>query len=160
MFLFSFVQVRRLESAIREEEESLRDKDAAAATGGKKRGRDSEDAGDSNGSDLIRDVEKLREMNVRQLRDEAVRRGIDSTGSKKELLKRICEDCEKEKEEETEDKTDGISNYVLTGVIFYTAKNQLRLFPSYLFIGVSRLVSEPKHVIPLEAYAAKLVVSS
>lgn len=87
---------------------------------GKKRGRDSEDGGNLNGSDLIRDVEKLREMKVQELRDEAVRRGIASTGSKKELLKRICEDCENEKEE---DETEGISNYILIGAI-------LPFFPS------------------------------
>ncbi|XP_022953703.1 poly [ADP-ribose] polymerase 2-like [Cucurbita moschata] len=97
--------VLRLESAIRDEEKSLKGKDAAA-TNRKKRGRDSEDARNSDGSDLIRDVEKLREMNAQQLRDEAVRRGIASTGSKKELLKRICDDCEKKKEEEAEDETD------------------------------------------------------
>ncbi|KAG7014360.1 Poly [ADP-ribose] polymerase 2 [Cucurbita argyrosperma subsp. argyrosperma] len=97
--------VLRLESAIRDEEKSLKGKDAAA-TDRKKRGRDSEDARNSDGSDLIRDVEKLREMNAQQLRDEAVRRGIASTGSKKELLKRICDDCEKKKEEEAEDETD------------------------------------------------------
>ncbi|KAG7030214.1 Poly [ADP-ribose] polymerase 2 [Cucurbita argyrosperma subsp. argyrosperma] len=95
--------VRRLESAIREEEKSLIDKDAAAAVGRKRRGRHSED---SNGSDLISDVEKLREMNVQKLREEAVRRGISSTGSKKELLKRLCEECEKEKEDEAVDEND------------------------------------------------------
>ncbi|CAK9310127.1 unnamed protein product [Citrullus colocynthis] len=100
------VLFRRLESAIREEEKLLKDKDAVAIDG-RKRGRDSEDAGNLNGSDLIRDVEKLREMSVQQLRDEAVRRGIASTGSKKELLKRICEDCDNgEKGEEAEDETD------------------------------------------------------
>lgn len=126
----SFVQVRRLESAICEEEKSSKDKDAAAAaTGRKKRGRDSEDAGDSNGSDLVKDVEKLREMNVQKLRDEAVRRGIASTGSKKELLKRICEHCEKEKEEGAEDKIDGIMNYILFGVVFLYCQDQLRLVP-------------------------------
>ena len=133
------------------------DKDAAAAAvGRKRRGRHSED---SNGSDLISDVEKLREMNVQQLREEAVRRGISSTGSKKELLKRLCEECEKEKEDEAVDENDGISNFILVEVI-YIEKNQLRLFPSYLCIGVFRLVSEPKHVVPLEANAAKPVVRS
>ena len=116
--MFLFIQVLRLESAFRDEEKSLKGKDAAA-TDRKKRGRDSEDARNSDGSDLIRDVEKLREMNVQQLRDEAVRRGIASTGSKKELLKRICDDCEKKKEEEAEDKTDGIWNYILIGVNFF-----------------------------------------
>lgn len=124
-----FIQFRRLESAIREEEKLLKDKDAVAIDG-RKRGRDSEDAGNLNGSDLIRDVEKLREMNVQQLRDEAVRRGIASTGSKKELLKRICEDCDNgEKGEEAEDETDGISNYILIGVIYI-----------YFFVVLSRVI--------------------
>ncbi|TYK18137.1 poly [Cucumis melo var. makuwa] len=97
------VLVRRLESAILEEETLLKGK-GVVSIDGKKRGRDSEDGGNLNGSDLISDVEKLREMKVQELRDEAVRRGIASTGSKKELLKRICEDCENEKEEdETEE---------------------------------------------------------
>ena len=127
---------------------------------GKKRGRDSEDGGNLNESDLIRDVEKLREMKVQELRDEAVRRGIASTGSKKELLKRICEDCENEKEEEEEEETDGISNYILIGVIFIFSVKKSHAFDSLLMsIGVSRLVSEPKHV-HFEENAAKLVVIS
>ncbi|XP_022152261.1 poly [ADP-ribose] polymerase 2-like isoform X2 [Momordica charantia] len=97
--------VHRLESAIREEEESLKDGGATAA-GGKKRGRDSEDTGNPDGGDLIGAVEKLREMNVQQLREEAVRRGISSNGLKKELLKRLCEDVEKEEGEDAEDETD------------------------------------------------------
>lgn len=121
---------------------------------GKKRGRDSEDGGNLNGSDLISDVEKLREMKVQELRDEAVRRGIASTGSKKELLKRICEDCENEKEE---DETEGISNYILIGAILPFFRRESLTFDSLLMsIGVSKLVSEPKHAIP----PAKLVVIS
>lgn len=113
-----FMQVHRLESAIREEEESLKD-GGATATGGKKRGRDSEDTGNPDGGDLIGAVEKLREMNVQQLREEAVRRGISSNGLKKELLKRLCEDVEKEEGEDAEDETDGMELYFDLGDFLY-----------------------------------------
>ncbi|KAL3648050.1 Poly [ADP-ribose] polymerase 2 [Castilleja foliolosa] len=40
----------------------------------------------------VRDIDDLRAMNVKQLREEAVTRGISAAGTKKELLERLCAD--------------------------------------------------------------------
>ncbi|PIA61335.1 hypothetical protein AQUCO_00300704v1 [Aquilegia coerulea] len=49
--------------------------------------------------DKIDDVEKLRAMGIRQLREQATLRGVLTTGSKKELLDRLCSDSQKGPEE-------------------------------------------------------------
>lgn len=80
-------QVQRLDSAIREE--NKQSADANDGLVGNKRPRDSEDE-DPNGSDKIKAIDKFRGMGVRQLREEAARRGVSATGSKGELLERLC----------------------------------------------------------------------
>ncbi|PIA61333.1 hypothetical protein AQUCO_00300703v1 [Aquilegia coerulea] len=49
--------------------------------------------------DKVDDVEKLRAMDIHQLREQATLRGVLTTGSKKELLERLCADSQKGLEE-------------------------------------------------------------
>ncbi|KAM5564070.1 poly [ADP-ribose] polymerase 2 [Rosa sericea] len=85
------VLVSRLESALHSQ--------TAASTGGsatKKRGRNSNEDEDSAASGKIKATEKFRNMNIKQLREQATLRGIPATGSKKELLERLCQDSDKD----------------------------------------------------------------
>ncbi|KAE9460473.1 hypothetical protein C3L33_07626, partial [Rhododendron williamsianum] len=84
--------VRRLESAVREESKQSIDSIADGSNSTLKRRREETQDGDSNGADKIQAVEKLRGMDIRKLRKEAELRGVSITGSKKELLQRLCAD--------------------------------------------------------------------
>ncbi|KAI8522659.1 hypothetical protein RHMOL_Rhmol13G0013300 [Rhododendron molle] len=84
--------VRRLESAVREESKQSIDSTADGLNRTLKRRREETQDGDSNGADKIQAVEKLRGMDIRKLRKEAELRGVSTTGSKKELLQRLCAD--------------------------------------------------------------------
>lgn len=42
----------------------------------------------------IKAIEKLRGMGIRQLRELAALRGVSETGSKKEILERLCDDSD------------------------------------------------------------------
>ncbi|XP_015868544.3 poly [ADP-ribose] polymerase 2 isoform X1 [Ziziphus jujuba] len=88
--------VRRLDSAIRKESKQL----SVAANGGdgtvgKKRERESVDDDKPNGSEKIKAVDSFRDMGIQQLREQAALRGISTSGSKKELLERLCEYSDK-----------------------------------------------------------------
>lgn len=74
--------MERLEEAIAEAEkkEELKSK--------RKRNRDSSD-GDEESNKLIA-IGELRGMNVKELREESTKRGLATTGTKKELLERLC----------------------------------------------------------------------
>ncbi|GMN37973.1 hypothetical protein TIFTF001_007247 [Ficus carica] len=88
--------IRRLESAIRKENKQGLDDNGGPV--GKKRERDTEDEEElvqSNGSDKIKAVDEFRNMGIKQLREQASLRGISATGSKKELLERLCQDSQK-----------------------------------------------------------------
>ncbi|CAK9157267.1 unnamed protein product [Ilex paraguariensis] len=82
--------VQRLESAIIDGKQSI---DSIDGSSNKKRQRDSEN-GDSNGSEKIKAIDKFRHMGIKELREQAKMRGISTTGSKKELLERLCTDSE------------------------------------------------------------------
>ncbi|KAI9382371.1 hypothetical protein POPTR_014G128000v4 [Populus trichocarpa] len=60
-------------------------------------------------SEKIKAIEDLHDMGTRQLREQAILRGLSSSGSKKELLDRLCAESEKEskngKEEDEEKET-------------------------------------------------------
>lgn len=85
MFVSSFLQVRRLEGAIREDSEKLDD------SKGRKRSRDSNaDDGDSEAPRKIKAIDELRTMTVKQLREKASERGVSTSGTKQELLERLC----------------------------------------------------------------------
>ncbi|KAH7837095.1 hypothetical protein Vadar_009426 [Vaccinium darrowii] len=88
--------VRRLESAIREESKQPVDSTADGSISKLKRRREETEDGDSNGSDKnkIKAVEKLRGMDIRQLRKEAELRGVSTSGSKKELIRRLSTDSQ------------------------------------------------------------------
>ncbi|KAL1558385.1 Poly [ADP-ribose] polymerase 2 [Salvia divinorum] len=45
---------------------------------------------DSNGPQNVNAIDELQKMNIKQLREEAAKRGISASGSKKELLDRLC----------------------------------------------------------------------
>ncbi|KAL6957899.1 Poly [ADP-ribose] polymerase 2 [Sarracenia purpurea var. burkii] len=93
---FIFLQVRRFESAIREEaKQSI---DSTGDSTSKKRHRETENE-DSNGSYKIKQIGKFRDMSVRELRKEAALQGFSTSGSKKELLERLCNDFQKDSEE-------------------------------------------------------------
>lgn len=57
--------------------------------GSKKRGRESAEE-QSNESEKMMAIEEFRQMGVKQLREQADLRGLPKTGTKKELLQRIC----------------------------------------------------------------------
>lgn len=89
---FSVLQIRRLESALREENQQSKDGITECSSSSvKKRERDSE-CGDGS-SEKIAALEKFRDMTVQQLRKEAILRGISAVGTKRELVDRICEDA-------------------------------------------------------------------
>lgn len=86
---FFFWQIRRLESALEQENKPAAD----TADGGisRKRGRDSQD-GDCNGPEKIRSTDKFRDMNIKQLREQAKFQGVSTVGTmtKKQLLEMLC----------------------------------------------------------------------
>ncbi|XAR61350.1 NAD(+) ADP-ribosyltransferase [Bertholletia excelsa] len=81
--------VRRLQSAIRQESKQFNDSVNDSAN--KKRPRESED-GDCDGTAKIEATEQFSDMGIQQLRKEAARRGFSTSGSKKEIIERLCAD--------------------------------------------------------------------
>ncbi|KAK1428165.1 hypothetical protein QVD17_16993 [Tagetes erecta] len=75
--------VKRLESAIRQELDPVTDLNNK---------RDREDGDFKHESVKIRAIDDLRGLSIKQLREEASARGVCSSGSKKELLQRLCDD--------------------------------------------------------------------
>ncbi|XP_073144779.1 poly [ADP-ribose] polymerase 2 isoform X2 [Henckelia pumila] len=69
--------VKRLEAAIQQDHNT--DTDGGDSSNKRKRPTDS-------------DIDELQTMTVKQLRDEAESRGLSSTGTKKQLLQRLCAD--------------------------------------------------------------------
>lgn len=45
---------------------------------------------DSNGPQKVKAIDELQRMSIKQLREEAVVRGFPASGTKKELLDRLC----------------------------------------------------------------------
>ncbi|XP_047308044.1 poly [ADP-ribose] polymerase 2-like [Impatiens glandulifera] len=84
--------VKRLEAAIRKEIKQSKVLEDDSSTRNKRQ-RESED-GVPTGSDKIRAMDKFRAMNVQNLREHASLRGISTSGTKKELLERLCADSE------------------------------------------------------------------
>ncbi|MCD7463005.1 Poly [Datura stramonium] len=85
--------VRRLEEAIEEENNKQLNSD-------RKRSRvDS----DSIGSAKMNAVEEYKKMSVKELREVATSRGISSTGSKKELVERLCAAADSKNDESKDD---------------------------------------------------------
>ncbi|XP_011042113.1 PREDICTED: poly [ADP-ribose] polymerase 2-like isoform X3 [Populus euphratica] len=85
-----------------------------ASSLGNKRQREAQVLDGSNiVSEKIKAIEDFHHMGTRQLRDQAILRGLSSSGSKKELLDRLCAESEKEskngtpegKEEDEEKET-------------------------------------------------------
>ncbi|XP_049378442.1 poly [ADP-ribose] polymerase 2 isoform X2 [Solanum stenotomum] len=88
-------QVKRLEESIEEEEEENK-----KLNGDKKRSRvDS----DSIGSGKMNAVEEYKKMSVKELREVATSRGISSTGLKKELVERLCDGADSQKNDSKDD---------------------------------------------------------
>ncbi|KAF8077042.1 hypothetical protein N665_1066s0004 [Sinapis alba] len=93
------VLVERLEEAIAEDakkDESKRKR---------KRTVDSSD-GDDESNKLIA-IGELRAMNVKELREEASKRGVAATGTKKELLERLCDEANNDSSAQVKSGTDG-----------------------------------------------------
>ncbi|KAL5859136.1 hypothetical protein ACOSQ3_000435 [Xanthoceras sorbifolium] len=88
------VLIQRLEEAMDQENKQSVDVD------GKKRRRESEQ-NDSNVSEKMKATEEFRQMGVKQLRELADLRGLSRTGTKKELLERLCEDAEENEPKDT-----------------------------------------------------------
>ena len=80
----------------RKEEEENKENDANIGfqNNKKKRGREV-DVNDNEDSNKVKTVEEFRQMNVKQLREQASLRGLLAVGTKKELLERLCEDADK-----------------------------------------------------------------
>ncbi|KAL3531481.1 hypothetical protein ACH5RR_010803 [Cinchona calisaya] len=96
--------VRRLESAVREEEKGKKSVDADGDSINRKRQRDDDNDGDCvDGSAKIKATEDFRKMSVKELREQASLRGISATGSKKQLLERLCNDAEKKDGDDDDD---------------------------------------------------------
>ncbi|KAH7678691.1 poly [ADP-ribose] polymerase protein [Dioscorea alata] len=98
------VLVKRLEEAIRKEEEekeSLKDDNTSNATsGGRKRQRDSSKDDPEPGEA----IERLQEMGVRELRELAASRGLQTNGLKRELIQRLSTDMLKDSGDAVEAK--------------------------------------------------------
>lgn len=91
------LQVKRLEEAIEVDEEENKKK---LNGDNKKRSRiDS----DSIGSGKMYDVEEYKKMSVKELREVATSRGILSSGSKKELVERLCAAADLRKNDSKDD---------------------------------------------------------
>ncbi|PWA92131.1 Poly [Artemisia annua] len=83
--------VKRLESAIRKDSVPGGDSNTRL----EKRARDeSQDQELNNESNRIRAVDELKNVSIQELRKEAENRGISTSGTKKELLERFCNDIE------------------------------------------------------------------
>ncbi|XP_023744602.1 poly [ADP-ribose] polymerase 2 [Lactuca sativa] len=83
--------VKRLESAIRKESVPEGDLNNRVL----KRDREKPEDGDFNcGSLKIRAIDDLRKLNIKQLREQASLSGVSASGSKKELLERLCKDSQ------------------------------------------------------------------
>ncbi|MFS7901678.1 putative NAD(+) ADP-ribosyltransferase transcription regulator SAP family [Helianthus anomalus] len=84
--------VKRLESAIRKEPVPVTDSDTSRL---EKRAREESEDGDyKSGLVKVRAVDDLRSLSVKQLREEAVLRGVSTGGSKRELIERLCDDSQ------------------------------------------------------------------
>ncbi|XP_073049745.1 poly [ADP-ribose] polymerase 2 [Primulina eburnea] len=84
--------VKRLEAAIQEDRKKSADTDGDSSNK-RKRPMDSDvKDSDSDGQRKIRTADELASMSVKQLRDEAEFRGISATGTKRQLLQRLCAD--------------------------------------------------------------------
>lgn len=93
------VLVERLEEAIAEDakkDESKRKR---------KRNLDSSDGADE--SNKLIAIGELRAMNVKELREEASKRGLVETGTKKDLLERLCNDANNDSSATVKSGTDG-----------------------------------------------------
>ncbi|CAH8350337.1 unnamed protein product [Eruca vesicaria subsp. sativa] len=77
-------QVERLEEAIAEDAKKEESKS------GRKRNRDSSDGTDVSNKFIT--TREFRQMNVKELREEASKRGLVTSGNMKELLERLCND--------------------------------------------------------------------
>uniref|UniRef100_A0A0D3ASC1 Poly [ADP-ribose] polymerase n=1 Tax=Brassica oleracea var. oleracea TaxID=109376 RepID=A0A0D3ASC1_BRAOL len=78
------VLVERLEEAIAQDAKKVKSKSR------RKRNRDSSDS--THDSNKLIAIGEFRAMNVKELRKEASKRGLATTGTKKELLERLCND--------------------------------------------------------------------
>lgn len=95
--------MQRLEEAFlkekKEEEEEEENKENDANIGfqndKKKRGRELDVKVNEDSTNKIKAIEEFRQMSVKQLREQATFRGLSAVGTKKELLKRLCEDADK-----------------------------------------------------------------
>ncbi|KAL6500309.1 Poly [ADP-ribose] polymerase 2 [Orobanche hederae] len=84
------ILVRRLEAALRDESEESLDSKSDLNTSRKRRRESNDKDGDSEAPRKIKAIDELRSMNVKQLREEASNRGVSASGTKKELLERLC----------------------------------------------------------------------
>ncbi|KAH8489158.1 hypothetical protein H0E87_024708 [Populus deltoides] len=85
--------VRRLESALEQEnKQSEVDSVDGGGRSNNKRERESEDGGgdSNNGTEKIKAIEKFRDMNVKQLREQASLLGVSTAGTKRQLIDRLC----------------------------------------------------------------------
>ncbi|XP_010456041.1 PREDICTED: poly [ADP-ribose] polymerase 2 isoform X1 [Camelina sativa] len=80
------VLVERLEEAIAEDTKKEESKSK------RKRNRDSS-SDETDESNKLTAIGQFRGMIVKELREEAMKRGLDTTGTKKELLERLCNDA-------------------------------------------------------------------
>ncbi|KAL6505035.1 Poly [ADP-ribose] polymerase 2 [Orobanche gracilis] len=100
------ILVRRLEAALRDEsEESLVSKSDSNTIRKRRRESNGED-GDSEAPRKIKAIDELRSMNVKQLREEASNRGVSASGTKKELLERLCASDGKDSSDNAQVKDD------------------------------------------------------
>ncbi|KAL6515968.1 Poly [ADP-ribose] polymerase 2 [Orobanche gracilis] len=84
------ILVRRLEAALRDESEESLDLKSDSNTSRKSLRDSNGKDGNSEAPRKIKAIDELRSMNVKQLREEASNRGVSTSGTKKELLERLC----------------------------------------------------------------------
>lgn len=114
------ILVRRLEEAIEEENKKQ-------LNGDRKRSRvDS----DSIGSAKMNAVAEYKKMSVKELREVATSRGISSTGSKKELVERLCAAADSQNDDSKNDH--GVGDEGETEKLVTTTKKGAAVLDQYL----------------------------
>ncbi|KAJ8557738.1 hypothetical protein K7X08_004504 [Anisodus acutangulus] len=115
------ILVKRLEEAIEEENKKQ-------LNGDRKRSR--VDNSDTIGSGKMNDVEEYKKMSVKELREVATSRGISSTGSKKELVERLCAAADSQNNASKDDL--GVGDEGETEKLVRTTKKGATVLDQYL----------------------------
>ncbi|KAI3771623.1 hypothetical protein L6452_02789 [Arctium lappa] len=121
-------EVKRLESAIRKEE-SLPSTNRLEKR--EREGENPEDGDFNSASQKIRVVDDVRNLSIKQLHQQASLRGVSTTGSKKELLEKLCKDTQIKIEDIVEDQNESIVMVLLNTVVAVCGSFELGSYVGY-----------------------------